>query len=110
MTLSVKDLPDYAWLSLGGGSEVARRISQAARGRPSEGLDQLLANQDLTILDLGAGIGKDVLDLARACQLVWLVVTPEPTSLADAYAISKRLLGTRFLASYRTHRQSRRRS
>ncbi len=75
----------------GSGGEVAHRIRQAAQGRPAEGLERFMASSDLTILDLGAGIGEDVLDLARVCDPVWLVATPEPTSLADAYATAKRL-------------------
>ena len=75
----------------GRGGEVARRIRDAALGRPAEGLEGVVASRDLTVLDLGAGIGEDVLDLAGACDPVWLVATPEPTSLADAYATAKRL-------------------
>ncbi len=44
-----------------------------------------------TILDLGAGIGRGVVELAAACDVVWLVMTPEPTSLADAYAMARQL-------------------
>jgi flagellar biosynthesis protein FlhG len=44
-----------------------------------------------TILDLGAGIGRGVVDLATACDLIWLVMTPEPTSLADAYAMARQI-------------------
>jgi len=57
----------------------------------SEPLSQLIAAQSLTILDLGAGIGADVIELARHCAPVWLVATPEPTSLADAYTTAKHL-------------------
>ena len=75
----------------GNGQRVADRIC-AAVARPGEGdLAELIDSQDLTILDLGAGIGDRVLRLASACDLVWLVVTPEPTSLADAYATAKLL-------------------
>ncbi len=75
----------------GKGPEVTGRIRQAAQGEDAKGLEQIFARQDLTILDLGAGIGEDVIELARACDPVWLVVTPEPTSLADAYVTAKTL-------------------
>lgn len=75
----------------GKGREVARRLREAASGHTAEGLGTLFAGQDLTILDLGGGIGNGVLDLAEVCDPVWLVVTPEPTSLADAYATAKKL-------------------
>lgn len=56
-----------------------------------EGLVRLLAERSLVVLDLGAGIGGDVIELARRADPVWLVATPEPTSLADAYTTAKHL-------------------
>lgn len=44
---------------------------------------------DLVLLDAGAGIGASVLALAASCDRLLLVTTPEPTSLADAYATLK---------------------
>jgi flagellar biosynthesis protein FlhG len=44
---------------------------------------------DLVLVDLGAGIGASVIGLAAACDRAILVMTPEPTSLADAYAALK---------------------
>jgi len=75
----------------GTGRRVANRIREAIEGTHDGELRDLIDAQDLTILDLGAGIGDRVLGLASACDLVWLVVTPEPTSLADAYATAKKL-------------------
>lgn len=75
----------------GPGREPARRVAQAAAGYEASGLGTLFDERDLTILDLGAGIGNAVIDLAIECDPVWLVVTPEPTSLADAYTMARRL-------------------
>jgi flagellar biosynthesis protein FlhG len=44
---------------------------------------------DLVFLDCGAGIGDNVLFFAGAAQEALLVVSPEPTSLSDAYATVK---------------------
>jgi len=44
---------------------------------------------DLVIIDCGAGIGDNVLFFAGAAQEALLVVSPEPTSLSDAYATVK---------------------
>ncbi|MEZ4293039.1 MAG: P-loop NTPase, partial [Myxococcota bacterium] len=70
---------------------VASRLRDAIDGGEAAGLGGLLVRQDLVVLDLGAGIGASVVDLATVCGSVWLVATPEPTSLADAYATAKRL-------------------
>jgi len=52
-------------------------------------LDRLDDRFDLVIVDCGAGIGDNVSFFAAAAQEALLVVTPEPTSLSDAYATVK---------------------
>jgi flagellar biosynthesis protein FlhG len=44
---------------------------------------------DLVLVDCGAGIGDNVVFFAGASQEALLVVSPEPTSLSDAYATVK---------------------
>jgi flagellar biosynthesis protein FlhG len=44
---------------------------------------------DYLIMDTGAGIGATVTGFARHADLVLLVMTPDPASLADAYAMVK---------------------
>ena len=46
---------------------------------------------DTVLVDTPAGIGSNALFFASAAQDVVVVVTPEPTSLADAYAMIKLL-------------------
>lgn len=46
---------------------------------------------DVIIVDTGAGIGESVLEFLAASEEVLLVVTPEPTSITDAYALLKAL-------------------
>jgi len=44
---------------------------------------------DFLIMDTGAGIGNTVTGFARHADLVLLVMTPDPSSMADAYAMVK---------------------
>ncbi|NLL12381.1 MAG: MinD/ParA family protein [Fibrobacter sp.] len=44
---------------------------------------------DFMIIDTGAGIGANVIRFASRADQVVLVMSPEPTSLADAYAMVK---------------------
>ncbi|MCP5055605.1 MAG: MinD/ParA family protein [bacterium] len=44
---------------------------------------------DLVLVDGGAGVGPAVVTLAAACDRALLLVTRDPTSLADAYATLK---------------------
>ena len=79
-------------LLVSGSSEAAAvLLTRLARRVPDDRFVEGIAGHDLTLFDLGAGIGKTVLDVATACDRVWLVATPEPTSLADAYTLTRRL-------------------
>ncbi|HKL81661.1 MAG TPA: MinD/ParA family protein [Desulfobacter sp.] len=48
-----------------------------------------LPDYDYFLIDTSAGISAQVLSFCRACQEMILVVTPEPTSLTDAYSLLK---------------------
>lgn len=52
-------------------------------------LVSLAGDYDFLLLDLGAGISKTVMAFASITQLRLMVVTPEPTSLTDSYAVIK---------------------
>jgi len=52
----------------------------------------LAGEYDYLMLDLGAGISNTVLSFAALTQLRLVVVTPEPTSLTDGYAMIKVLV------------------
>jgi flagellar biosynthesis protein FlhG len=46
---------------------------------------------DYIIIDTGAGISDSVMEFVAASEEVLLVITPEPTSITDAYALLKSL-------------------
>ncbi len=48
-----------------------------------------LGNADIIIIDTGAGIANNVLQLVSAADEVYVVTTPEPTAITDAYGIIK---------------------
>ena len=48
-----------------------------------------LANADIIIIDTGAGIANNVLQFVAAADEVYVVTTPEPTAITDAYGIIK---------------------
>lgn len=52
-------------------------------------LKELGGGYDFLIMDLGAGISKTVLNFAAMTHLKLVVITPEPTSLTDSYAMMK---------------------
>ena len=52
-------------------------------------IDSLEEEFDTVIVDTGAGIGSNAAGFAAAAQQALVVVTPDPASMADAYAMIK---------------------
>jgi flagellar biosynthesis protein FlhG len=71
------------------GVQELTRLDDAQKLRLVTALDYIEDQFDLVIVDCGAGIGDNVLFFAGAAQEAILVVSPEPTSLTDAYATVK---------------------
>ncbi len=63
--------------------------------RLSEELGRLERAFDLILIDTGAGISKKVTDFVLSADRAFIVATPEPTSIADAYAMVKVTTGQR---------------
>ncbi|MBI3392154.1 MAG: MinD/ParA family protein [Nitrospirae bacterium] len=57
-------------------------------------VDQLDGAADVLLVDTGAGVSSNVLYFTVAAQEIIVVVSPEPTSMTDAYALMK-ILSTR---------------
>jgi flagellar biosynthesis protein FlhG len=52
-------------------------------------LDLLIDSVDVLFIDTAAGISSNVMDFNATAQEVVVVVSPEPTSITDAYALMK---------------------
>ncbi len=61
----------------------------ALRQRLIDGLADLDAASDVLVLDAPAGVGPTVLACLHVADRALVVATPEPTSIADAYALIK---------------------
>lgn len=55
----------------------------------SEEFDSISEDYDIILLDTGAGISSNVTFFCSSAHDIIVVVTPEPTSLTDAYALMK---------------------
>ncbi len=77
-----------------GGSGVSRlsEMDSDHRERLIVGIADLAETTDLAIVDCGAGVGTGVLEFVNAADFALVVTTPEPTSIADAYALIKLLV------------------
>lgn len=63
----------------------------------TDSLHVLDSRADFIIVDTSAGISKNVLAFATAVEEFLLVLTPEPTSITDAYSLTK------ILSKYKLH-------
>ncbi|MDR0826358.1 MAG: MinD/ParA family protein [Desulfovibrio sp.] len=64
-------------------------LDDGARGMLRDKLNPLASNYDFVCMDIGAGISPTVLGFSSMTTLRLVVVTPEPTSLTDSYALIK---------------------
>jgi flagellar biosynthesis protein FlhG len=76
-------------------------LDEEARHRLLGQLDEVAQSVDFLLIDTGAGINPTVLSLVMAADETVVVTRPEPTALADAYALMKVII--RREASYPFH-------
>lgn len=79
----------------GSGVQEVTSLSQHDKLRLLDELDILEEQFDIMIVDTEAGISENVTYFTVAAQEIIVVVSPEPTSITDVYALIK-LLATRY--------------
>jgi flagellar biosynthesis protein FlhG len=83
----------FSVLLAGSGMVEYSRLTPEVRDEFLRIMETLVPRYDVVLLDTGAGISDVVLFAVSLASEVLLVVTPEPTSLTDAYATIKVLVG-----------------
>ena len=73
----------------GNGFEDIANIDLSMFNKIKNEMDSLIKDVDILLIDTGAGISKKVTLFLKGADEVIVVVTPEPTSIADAYAMIK---------------------
>jgi flagellar biosynthesis protein FlhG len=64
-------------------------LSAYEQARLLGALDQVEDDTELLVVDTGAGLGREVLSFIQNSDMSLIIATPEPTSIADAYALIK---------------------
>lgn len=83
----------FSVLLAGSGMVEYSRLTPEVRDDFLRVMNGLVPNYDIVLLDTGAGISDVVLFAVSLASEVLVVATPEPTSLTDAYATIKVLVG-----------------
>lgn len=73
----------------GSGIEAMQMLTPWQRQFIMDQVNELDENFDVMLIDTASGIDANVLSLNSAAQEIMVVVTPEPSSLTDAYALIK---------------------
>ena len=71
------------------GVEAAMNINRMEQKKLHRKLARCSELADVIIIDTGAGLNRNVIEFVLAAEEVLLITTPEPTALADAYAVIK---------------------
>lgn len=66
-------------------------LESAQKQKLINALEELESQYDYLLIDTAAGIGDDVLSFIQSAQHTILVISPEPTSLTDAFSLLKTL-------------------
>jgi flagellar biosynthesis protein FlhG len=83
----------FSVLLAGSGMVEYSRLTDEVRNEFLRIISGLVPHYDVVLLDTGAGISDVVLFAVSLASEVLMVATPEPTSLTDAYATIKVLVG-----------------
>ena len=71
------------------GVEAALSVNRLEQKRLHKKLSGCSDLADIIIIDTGAGLNRNVIEFVLAAEEGLLITTPEPTALADAYAVIK---------------------
>ena len=77
------------FISGGSGIEELLHIGENDVERLMDGLAELETRKDMILCDVGAGINSNIVSMILASTETIIVITPEPTSIVDAYALIK---------------------
>lgn len=69
--------------------EAALNLSRTEQRKLHKKLGRCSELANTVIIDTGAGLSRNVIEFVLAAEEVLLITTPEPTSIADAYAVIK---------------------
>ena len=69
--------------------EATLSLSRSEQKKLHKKLGRCSEFADIIIIDTGAGLNRNVIEFVLAAEEVLLITTPEPTALADAYAVIK---------------------
>ncbi len=87
--IMVKVNDNFHVIPAGSGIEEIANINESVFSKIKDEISDISKDTDILLIDTGAGISKKVTSFIKSSEEVVVITTPEPTSLADAYAVIK---------------------
>ncbi|MDK2820388.1 MAG: flagellar biosynthesis protein FlhG [Clostridia bacterium] len=87
--IAIKGPHDLLLIPGASGIQQLADLDSVKRSRLINELNSIASKVNYLLIDLGAGISRNVISFAAAAGEVIVVATPEPTSITDAYALIK---------------------
>ncbi len=87
--IMIKVNDNFHVIPAGSGVEEMANISEPVFSKIKDELMEIIKDTDVLLIDTGAGISKKVTSFIKSSEEIVVVTTPEPTSMADAYAVIK---------------------
>ncbi len=85
----VKVNDNFSIIPAGSGVEEIANITEPIFTKIKDELAYVIKDVDILLIDTGAGISKKVTFFLKNTEEIVVIATPEPTSIADAYAMIK---------------------
>ena len=85
----IKVNDNFRVIPAGSGVEEIANMSEPVFSKIRDELNEIAKETDILLIDTGAGISKKVTSFIKSSEEVVVITTPEPTSMADAYAVIK---------------------
>ena len=89
ITYSPQEIP---FISGGSGVKQMLFLEEEQITTIADELQKLEEMADVILIDTGAGINESILKFSQMADEVYVIVTPEPASITDAYALIKTLI------------------
>jgi flagellar biosynthesis protein FlhG len=85
----ISGLGNMQILPASSGIQELTSLSQNQKIKLLTEIDELINSVDVLLIDTAAGISSNVMDFSVSAHEIIVVVSPEPTSITDAYALIK---------------------
>ncbi|AEA33571.1 MinD/ParA family protein [Hippea maritima] len=87
--IMIKVNDNFHVIPAGSGVEEIANINEPVFSKIKDEMLEITKDTDILLIDTGAGISRKVTFFLKSAEEIVTIATPEPTSVADAYAIIK---------------------